>query len=182
MNIPAAHHTRLSPNTTGLYEARIPERLRGYSGRISTNPSGEDISPSEITTHARNVSRDLGGSIVLGVAPNREVYYGVVWSSTTDITEMYALSSKIGDRRYFDVKPHGAYRQVEIIEDDSIRTNPNFPSHSVSSFISKCLGFASHNSTVKCVISDNTEEGRFIGLVGNEKEISKIREINLELD
>ena len=183
MEILVAHNARLGRNITGLYEARVPSRLRGYSGRVGANTFDKDISPAQVITYARNVSRDLGGSIVFGIEPNRNAYYGVIWNSSTDTREMYELASReIKDRKYFDVKPCGVYRQVELIEDDSRRVSAAFPYYSVLSFIRKCLEFASYNSTVKCIISDNTEGDKFIGLAGDEKEISKIKEIKFELN
>lgn len=183
MRVIAAHNVRLGPNTSGLYEARVPSRLRGYSGRIGANTFHENISPKEIVDKARDVAKSFGGSIVFGVAPNGNAYYGVVWNSSSDIREMYELAAhEIKDRKYFDVEPRRAYRQIEIIEDDSRRMSNEFPSNSTLAFIRKCLEFASVNNTVKCVISDNTEGDKFIGLVGNEKEINKIAEIKLELN
>ncbi len=183
MRIIAAHNARLSPNTSGLYEARVPSRLRGYSGRIGANIFNEDVSPQEILDKARDVAKCFGGSIVFGLAPNGNAYYGVVWNSSSDIREMYELAaSEIKDKKYFDVEPHRAYRQIEIIEDDSRRTSSGFPSQSFLIFIRKCLEFASACSTVKCIISDNTEDDKFIGLVGDKREINKIIEIKLELN
>lgn len=184
MKILVAHNQKLGSTRSSLYEARIPSRLRGYSGRLRTCSSDSIKEPSslDLTKHADDFARSIGGDIVYGLAPNRDAYYGVVWNSSTDINEMYSLAStEMRDCKYFDVFPDAAYRQMEIIDEDYKRASTRFPAHSAMSFVNECLKFASSNDTVKCIISDNTEGDRFIGIVGSKEEISKIKELSFDL-